>query len=100
MMTTPALLVGLELIIIIVATIGSALCGDTKRGVGILPILAFWRLILGFGIGEDAYVTVDYQLTCLPLFSRGRLSALCRHHVRSNESDFHASLYSLLSLSY
>ena len=53
MMTTPALPVGLELIIIIVATIGSALCGDTKRGVGILPILAFWRLILGFGIGKE-----------------------------------------------
>jgi len=44
---------GVELIIIITATLGSAFCGDTKRGIGILPILALWRLVLGFGIGGD-----------------------------------------------
>ncbi|CAF1493146.1 unnamed protein product [Didymodactylos carnosus] len=44
---------GVELIIIIIATLASAMTGDTKRGIGIIPLLAFWRLILGFGIGGD-----------------------------------------------
>lgn len=42
--------------IIITATIGSALCGDTKRGMGILPILALWRLVLGLGIGKYSII--------------------------------------------
>jgi hypothetical protein len=42
--------------IIITATVGSALCGDTKRGIGIIPILAIWRLVLGFGIGKYSII--------------------------------------------
>eukprot|EP00842_Homolaphlyctis_polyrhiza_P003651 jgi/Hompol1/4287/HPOL_003568-RA len=44
---------GVELIIMIVATIGSALAGSTASDVTILPILCLWRFFLGIGIGGD-----------------------------------------------
>jgi PHS family inorganic phosphate transporter-like MFS transporter len=53
---------GVELIIIIIATLGSAFCGDTKRGIGILPILALWRLVLGFGIGKYSIKLFSFPL--------------------------------------
>ncbi|CAF4868546.1 unnamed protein product, partial [Rotaria sp. Silwood2] len=44
---------GIELLIIIVATICSAMAGSAAIGVGTLGFLGFWRFILGIGIGGD-----------------------------------------------
>lgn len=44
---------GLELIIMIVATLGCALSASTVRGIDVITMLTFWRFILGFGIGGD-----------------------------------------------
>lgn len=44
---------GVEMIIMIVGIIGSTLAADTVRGINVLAMLAFWRFILGFGIGGD-----------------------------------------------
>ena len=42
---------GIELLIIIIATIGSAMAGSAATGVGALGFLGFWRFLLGIGIG-------------------------------------------------
>ncbi|KAJ3171819.1 RNA helicase required for poly(A+) mRNA export, partial [Irineochytrium annulatum] len=44
---------GVELIIMIVCTIGSAIAAPAARGFGILIILGLWRFFLGIGIGGD-----------------------------------------------
>ncbi|KAI8813801.1 phosphate transporter [Cladochytrium replicatum] len=44
---------GIELVILIVGAIGSALSASPKAGVDIIAILGFWRLILGIGVGGD-----------------------------------------------
>ncbi|KAJ3075234.1 hypothetical protein HDU98_008850 [Podochytrium sp. JEL0797] len=44
---------GLELMIIIVCTTGSFLAAPMARGANILQTLAFWRFLLGIGIGGD-----------------------------------------------
>ncbi|KAL2913993.1 hypothetical protein HK105_206439 [Polyrhizophydium stewartii] len=44
---------GVELIIMIVCTIGSALSASAVRGIGILTVLGIWRFFLGIGIGGD-----------------------------------------------
>ncbi|KAI8612578.1 major facilitator superfamily domain-containing protein [Chytriomyces sp. MP71] len=44
---------GVELIIMIVCTIGSAFCAPMKNGWSILVILSLWRFFLGIGIGGD-----------------------------------------------
>ncbi|KAI8606985.1 major facilitator superfamily domain-containing protein, partial [Chytriomyces sp. MP71] len=44
---------GVELIIMIVCTIGSALAAPMKNGWSILVILSIWRFFLGIGIGGD-----------------------------------------------
>ncbi|ORY46871.1 MFS general substrate transporter [Rhizoclosmatium globosum] len=44
---------GLELMVIIVCTIGSILTGNMVHGANILQVLSFWRFILGIGIGGD-----------------------------------------------
>ncbi|KAI8610543.1 major facilitator superfamily domain-containing protein [Chytriomyces sp. MP71] len=44
---------GVELIIMIVCTIGSALAAPMKNGWSILIILSMWRFVLGIGIGGD-----------------------------------------------
>ncbi|KAI8610544.1 phosphate transporter-like protein, partial [Chytriomyces sp. MP71] len=44
---------GVELIIMIVCTIGSALAAPMKNGWSILVILSIWRFVLGIGIGGD-----------------------------------------------
>ncbi|CAF4769620.1 unnamed protein product, partial [Rotaria magnacalcarata] len=44
---------GIELLIVIVATIGSAMAGSAATGVGTLGFLGFWRFLLGIGIGGD-----------------------------------------------
>ncbi|KAI9205918.1 major facilitator superfamily domain-containing protein [Polychytrium aggregatum] len=44
---------GIELIVIIVSTIGSAFSASSVRGANILQVLAVWRFFLGIGIGGD-----------------------------------------------
>ncbi|KAJ3059128.1 hypothetical protein HDU99_006487, partial [Rhizoclosmatium hyalinum] len=44
---------GLELMVIIVCTIGTILTGNMVHGANILQVLSFWRFILGIGIGGD-----------------------------------------------
>jgi PHS family inorganic phosphate transporter-like MFS transporter len=44
---------GLEMIIVLVSTIGSALSSSAIRGVDVLTVLAFWRFALGIGMGGD-----------------------------------------------
>lgn len=44
---------GLELIIMIIATIGCALSANTVRGIDALTMLSIWRFVLGVGIGGD-----------------------------------------------
>ncbi|KAL2915951.1 hypothetical protein HK105_204374 [Polyrhizophydium stewartii] len=44
---------GIELIIMIVCTIGSAFSSSAVRGIGILTVLGIWRFVLGIGIGGD-----------------------------------------------
>ncbi|KAJ3075233.1 hypothetical protein HDU98_008849 [Podochytrium sp. JEL0797] len=55
---------GLELMVIIICTIGSVLSGSMIHGANILQILSFWRFFLGIGIGGDypmsAVITSEY----------------------------------------
>ncbi|KAJ3027121.1 UNVERIFIED_CONTAM: phosphate transporter [Siphonaria sp. JEL0065] len=44
---------GVELIIMIVCTIGSAMCSSMANGWSILVVLSIWRFFLGIGIGGD-----------------------------------------------
>jgi len=44
---------GVELIIMIVCTIGSAVAAPAARGFSIVVIIAIWRFFLGVGIGGD-----------------------------------------------
>ncbi|KAJ3316889.1 hypothetical protein HDU76_001484 [Blyttiomyces sp. JEL0837] len=44
---------GVELIIMIVCTIGSAMTGSMVRGWDIITVLIIWRFFLGIGIGGD-----------------------------------------------
>lgn len=44
---------GVELLIMIVATIGSAISAPAVYGFSILTIFSIWRFILGIGIGGD-----------------------------------------------
>ncbi|KAJ1337111.1 phosphate:H+ symporter [Batrachochytrium salamandrivorans] len=44
---------GIELIIMIVCTIGSAFASSTLKGIDILAVLGIWRFFLGIGIGGD-----------------------------------------------
>src|ERR1041384_2269141 len=43
---------GIELMIIIVATVGSAVCGN-GYGISLVGTIMFWRVIMGVGIGGD-----------------------------------------------
>ncbi|KAJ1663485.1 hypothetical protein IW140_001169 [Coemansia sp. RSA 1813] len=58
---------GVELIIIIVCTIGGAFAGGTVRGLSVYWILFIWRLVLGIGIGGDypvsAIITSEFATT-------------------------------------
>lgn len=44
---------GLELMIMIVATFGSAMSASTVSGMNVVVMLSIWRFILGVGIGGD-----------------------------------------------
>ncbi|KAJ1908435.1 hypothetical protein LPJ81_000051 [Coemansia sp. IMI 209127] len=58
---------GVELMIIIVCTIGGAFAGSTARGLSVYWILFIWRLVLGIGIGGDypvsAIITSEFATT-------------------------------------
>ncbi|KAK9487699.1 major facilitator superfamily domain-containing protein [Lipomyces starkeyi] len=57
---------GIELIIIIVGTLGQALSGPSQA-IDIIGILAFWRVIMGIGIGGDyplsSIITSEFATT-------------------------------------
>lgn len=57
---------GIELMIIIVASVGSALSGN-GHAVGVIGTIIFWRFILGIGIGGDyplsAVITSEFATT-------------------------------------
>ncbi|KAI8824914.1 major facilitator superfamily domain-containing protein [Fimicolochytrium jonesii] len=44
---------GVEIIIMMVAILGSTLACSTVRGMGVLTMLGLWRFVLGIGIGGD-----------------------------------------------
>ena len=44
---------GVEMIIVLVATIGSAVSSSAVRGFSVLALLGTWRFILGIGMGGD-----------------------------------------------
>ncbi|KAI8586083.1 major facilitator superfamily domain-containing protein [Geranomyces variabilis] len=44
---------GVEIIIMMVAILGSTLACATVRGMGVLTMLGLWRFVLGIGIGGD-----------------------------------------------
>ncbi|KAI8915209.1 major facilitator superfamily domain-containing protein [Powellomyces hirtus] len=44
---------GVEIIIMMVAILGSTLACSTARGMGVLTMLGLWRFVLGIGIGGD-----------------------------------------------
>ncbi|KAJ2635736.1 hypothetical protein GGF40_003422 [Coemansia sp. RSA 1286] len=58
---------GVELIIIIVCTLGGSFAGNTARGLSVYWVLFIWRFILGIGIGGDypvsAIITSEFATT-------------------------------------
>ncbi|CAO3672533.1 unnamed protein product [Umbelopsis ramanniana] len=44
---------GIELMIIIIGTVGASLSANTAGGVSVVAVLCFWRLFQGVGIGAD-----------------------------------------------
>ncbi|CAF3770998.1 unnamed protein product [Rotaria sp. Silwood1] len=67
---------GIELLIIIVATIGSAMAGSAATGVGTLGFLGFWRFILGIGIGGDYPMSATVSSEWSSAGRRGQMLAL------------------------
>ncbi|SCV72071.1 BQ2448_4765 [Microbotryum intermedium] len=63
---------GIELMIIIIATIGQAVAGRGP-GISLLAVLIFWRVLMGIGIGGDyplsATITSEFAATRI----RGRM---------------------------
>ncbi|KAJ2799269.1 hypothetical protein H4R20_004505 [Coemansia guatemalensis] len=58
---------GVELLIIIVCTIGGSFAGNTARGLSVYWVLFIWRFVLGIGIGGDypvsAVITSEFATT-------------------------------------
>ena len=67
---------GIELLIIIVATIGSAMAGSAATGVGTLGFLGFWRFLLGIGIGGDYPMSATVSSEWASEGRRGQMLAL------------------------
>ncbi|CAF0946364.1 unnamed protein product [Didymodactylos carnosus] len=67
---------GLELLIIIIATIASAMSGAAATGVGTLGFLGFWRLLLGIGIGGDYPMSATVTSEWSSAGRRGQMVAL------------------------
>jgi PHS family inorganic phosphate transporter-like MFS transporter len=67
---------GIELLIIIVATIGSAMAGSAATGVGVLGFLGVWRFFLGIGIGGDYPMSATVASEWSSEGRRGQMLAL------------------------
>ncbi|CAF3345138.1 unnamed protein product [Rotaria sp. Silwood2] len=67
---------GVELLIIIMATICSAMAGSAAIGVGTLGFLGFWRFILGIGIGGDYPMSATVSSEWSSAGRRGQMLAL------------------------
>ncbi len=67
---------GIELLIIIVATVGSAMAGSAATGVGTLGFLGFWRFLLGVGIGGDYPMSATVSSEWSSAGRRGQMLAL------------------------
>ena len=67
---------GIELLMIIVATIGSAMAGSAATGVGALGFLGFWRFLLGIGIGGDYPMSATVSSEWSSAGRRGQMLAL------------------------
>ncbi|GAA5975442.1 hypothetical protein JCM11641_004265 [Rhodosporidiobolus odoratus] len=63
---------GLELMIIIIATVGQAVAGHGP-GVNILGVLIMWRFIMGVGIGGDYPLSAVISSEFAPTRIRGRM---------------------------
>jgi PHS family inorganic phosphate transporter-like MFS transporter len=55
---------GIELLIIMVGTVGASFSANLERGLSIYAVLAIWRIFMGIGIGGDyplsAIITSEY----------------------------------------
>lgn len=69
---------GVELIILIVGALGCALASQpvTPGGLGIVPIIAMWRFILGVGVGGDYPVSAVITSEFASKKNRGMMIAL------------------------
>ncbi|TPX31736.1 hypothetical protein SmJEL517_g05007 [Synchytrium microbalum] len=67
---------GTELMIIFIATVGSALSANFARGSGIAGLLFVWRLILGFGIGGDYPLSATITSEFANKHNRGMMIAI------------------------
>ncbi len=67
---------GIELLIIIIATLGSAMAGSAAVGVGTLGFLGFWRFLLGIGIGGDYPMSATVSSEWSSEGRRGQMLAL------------------------
>ena len=67
---------GIELLIIIVATIGSAMAGSAATGVGTLGFLGVWRFLLGIGTGGDYPMSATVSSEWSNAGRRGQMLAL------------------------
>ena len=67
---------GIELLIIIVATLGSAMAGSAAGGSGLLGFLCFWRFLLGIGIGGDYPMSATVSSEWSSEGRRGQMLAL------------------------
>lgn len=72
---------GLELLIVIFATLGVALASKgAANSVHIIGWLVFWRLLMGFGIGGDyplsGVITAEYAVYAQSIFIKNLLTQL------------------------
>ena len=65
-----------QLIIMIVATLGSTLSADTPAGLQAIAILGFWRFVLGVGIGGDYPQSSVYTSENASVAHRGTMISL------------------------
>jgi PHS family inorganic phosphate transporter-like MFS transporter len=56
---------GVELMISVVGTVGSAFSADLVSGLSVFAVLGIWRIVLGVGLGGDyplsAVITSEYS---------------------------------------
>ncbi|KAG0166209.1 Inorganic phosphate transporter pho84 [Apophysomyces sp. BC1015] len=67
---------GFELLLIILGTVNCATAGSAVEGVGTVGFLAFWRFVLGVGIGGDYPMSATIMSEWASSQRRGQLVAL------------------------